>query len=112
MMTARLGQVVGLDKIASYAERLGVYDQAPHNYAMVLGADETTALRMATAYSMIVNGGKRITPTIIDRIQDRNGTTIFRAGADGFQRMAPVFLSKARTAASPSWRQSRMTRSL
>jgi penicillin-binding protein 1A len=81
MMTARLGQVVGLDKIASYAERLGVYDQAPHNYAMVLGAGETTALRMATAYSMIVNGGKRITPTIIDRIQDRNGTTIFRADA-------------------------------
>jgi penicillin-binding protein 1A len=48
---------------------------------MVLGAGETTALRMATAYSMIVNGGKRITPTIIDRIQDRNGTTIFRADA-------------------------------
>src|SRR5689334_9106886 len=46
---------------------------------MVLGAGETTALRMATAYSMIVNGGKRITPTIIDRIQDRNGVTIFRA---------------------------------
>jgi penicillin-binding protein 1A len=79
MMTARLGQVVGLDKIGSYAQRLGVYDEAPHNYAMVLGAGETTALRMATAYSMIVNGGKRIKPTIIDRIQDRTGVTIFRA---------------------------------
>jgi penicillin-binding protein 1A len=91
MMTARLGQVIGLDKIASYAERLGVYDQAPHNFAMVLGAGETTVLRMATAYSMIVNGGKRITPTIIDRVQDRNGTTIFRADArpcDGCEGVA------------------------
>jgi len=79
MMTARLGQVVGLDKVASYAERLGVYDEAPRNYAMVLGAGETTVLRMATAYSMIVNGGKRITPTLIDRVQDRHGVTIFRA---------------------------------
>jgi penicillin-binding protein 1A len=81
MMTARLGQVVGLDKVAGYAERLGIYDRAPQNFAMVLGAGETTALRMASAYSMIVNGGKRITPTLIDRVQDRNGTTIFRADA-------------------------------
>jgi penicillin-binding protein 1A len=46
---------------------------------MVLGAGETTPLRMTAAYAMLVNGGKRITPTFIDRIQDRNGATIFRA---------------------------------
>jgi penicillin-binding protein 1A len=79
MMTARLGQVVGLDVVAGYAERFGVYDKAPRNYAMVLGAGETTVMRMTAAYAMIVNGGKKITPTIIDRIQDRHGRTIFRA---------------------------------
>ena len=45
---------------------------------MALGAGETTLLRMTTAYAMLVNGGKRITPTLIDRVQDRNGKTIFR----------------------------------
>jgi penicillin-binding protein 1A len=79
MMTARLGQVVGVDIVAEYAERLGVYDHAPHNFAMFLGAGESTPLRMTAAYAMIVNGGKRISPTFIDRIQDRHGTTIVRA---------------------------------
>jgi penicillin-binding protein 1A len=79
LMTARLGQVVGLDTVAEYAERFGVYDKAPRFYSMVLGVGETTPLRMAAAYGMIVNGGKRIHPTFIDRVQDRNGATIFRA---------------------------------
>jgi len=51
----------------------------PREYSMVLGAGETTPLRMTAAYAMLVNGGKRITPTFTDRIQDRNGATIFRA---------------------------------
>jgi penicillin-binding protein 1A len=51
----------------------------PREYSMVLGAGETTPLRMTAAYAMLVNGGKRITPTFIDRIQDHNGATIFRA---------------------------------
>ncbi|HEY0526928.1 MAG TPA: penicillin-binding protein 1A [Stellaceae bacterium] len=79
MMTARLGQVVGLDTVADYVERFGVMDQMPRQYAMLLGAGETTVMRMTTAYSMLVNGGKRIKPTLIDRIQDRNGATVFRA---------------------------------
>ncbi|MBV9521971.1 MAG: penicillin-binding protein, partial [Alphaproteobacteria bacterium] len=79
LMTARLGQVVGLDKVAAYVERFGVMDKMPLQYSMLLGAGETTPLRLATAYAMIVNGGKRVTPTFIDRIQDRNGTTVFRA---------------------------------
>jgi penicillin-binding protein 1A len=79
LMTARLAQVVGLDVVAEYAQKFGVIDHMPQMYSMALGAGETTVLRMVTGYSMIVNGGKKITPTLIDRIQDRDGATIFRA---------------------------------
>jgi penicillin-binding protein 1A len=79
MMTARLGSIVGLDKVADYVEKFGIMDHMPEQYSMLLGAGETTPLRLATAYAMIVNGGKRVTPTFIDRVQDRNGKTIFRA---------------------------------
>jgi len=51
----------------------------PHEYSITLGSGETTPMRLTAAYAMLVNGGKRITPTVIDRVQDRNGKTIFRA---------------------------------
>jgi penicillin-binding protein 1A len=78
LMTVRLAQAVGMDKVASYAERFGVVDKLPQVLAMSLGAGETTPLRMATAYGQLANGGKKITPTLIDRIQDRHGKTIYR----------------------------------
>jgi penicillin-binding protein 1A len=79
MMTARLGAVVGLDKVAHTVETFGILDHMPLQYAMLLGAGETTPLRLATAYAMLVNGGKRVTPSFIDRVQDRDGKTIARA---------------------------------
>jgi penicillin-binding protein 1A len=79
MLTARLGQTVGLEKVAEVVQRFGIIDHMPLEYSMLLGAGETTLLRQATGYSMIVNGGKRVTPTFIDRIQDRDGKTVFRA---------------------------------
>ncbi len=79
MMTARLGAVVGLDKVAHTVETFGILDRMPLQYAMLLGAGETTPLRLATAYAMLVNGGKRVTPSFIDRVQDREGKTIARA---------------------------------
>ncbi len=78
LMTVRLAQTVGMEKVADYAERLRVMDNIPRQLSMSIGAGETTLLRLTTAYAMIVNGGKDITPTLIDRIQDRNGTTVFR----------------------------------
>jgi len=78
-MTVRAATIVGIEPIAETIERFGIMDHMPHEYSMVLGAGETTPLRMTAAYAMLVNGGKRITPTFIDRIQDRNGATIFRA---------------------------------
>jgi penicillin-binding protein 1A len=78
VMTVRLAQDVGMPLIAEYAKRFGVYDDMPAYLSFALGAGETTVLRMVTAYSMFANGGKRIKPTLIDRIQDRYGHTIFR----------------------------------
>ena len=79
LITARLGIAVGLPVVASYVERFGIMDQMPLEYSMLLGAGETSVIRLTTAYAMIVNGGRRIVPSFIDRVQDRNGATIFKA---------------------------------
>jgi len=77
-VTVRLAQDIGMPLIGEYAKRFGVYDDVPNFLSYALGAGETTVLRMATAYSMFDNAGKRIKPTLIDRIQDRYGHTIFK----------------------------------
>jgi penicillin-binding protein 1A len=77
-MTVRLADSLGLTKIADLAQRLGIYDKMPNQLAMALGAGETTLLKMTTAYSIIANGGKKVDATLIDRIQDRYGHTIYR----------------------------------
>jgi penicillin-binding protein 1A len=79
VMSARTAAILGIDPVARTIERFGIMDHAPREYSIALGAGETTPLRLTAAYAMLVNGGKRITPTLIDRIQDRNGATIFRA---------------------------------
>jgi penicillin-binding protein 1A len=78
LMTVRLAADMGMPLVAEYAERFGVYDHMNPVLAMSLGAGETTVLRMVSAYSVIANGGKQIKPTLIDRIQDRYGKTIFK----------------------------------
>jgi penicillin-binding protein 1A len=80
-VTVRLAQDIGMPLIGEYARRFGVYDELPNYLSYALGAGETTALRMVTAYSMIANGGRRVKPTLIDRIQDRYGHTIFKHDA-------------------------------
>ena len=77
-MTVRLAQDVGMPLIAEYAKRFGVYDDLPTYLSFALGAGETTVLRMVTAYSMFDNGGRRVKPTLIDRIQDRYGHTVYK----------------------------------
>jgi penicillin-binding protein 1A len=78
LMTVRLAQTIGMERVAEYAERFGIVDDLPETLAMALGAKETTLIRLTTGYAMLVNGGKRISPTLIDRVQDRLGRTVFR----------------------------------
>jgi penicillin-binding protein 1A len=78
LMTIRLARDVGMPLIAEYSKRFGIYDDLLPVLAMALGAGETTVLRMTAAYGMLANGGRRIKPTLIDRIQDRYGATIFK----------------------------------
>jgi penicillin-binding protein 1A len=80
-VTVRLAQDIGMPLISEYARRFGVYDELPNYLSYALGAGETTVMRMVTAYSMIANGGRRVKPTLIDRIQDRYGHTIFKHDA-------------------------------
>jgi penicillin-binding protein 1A len=78
LMTIRLAQEIGMPVVASYAERFGVYDEMGPYLANSLGAEETTLYKMVTSYAMFANGGERIEPTLVDRIQDRTGKTIYR----------------------------------
>ena len=81
LMTVRLADAVGMKNVVETAKRLGVVDDMPPYLSFALGAGETTLLRLTAAYAMLDNGGKRIAPTLIDRIQDRHGKTAFRHDA-------------------------------
>lgn len=78
VMTVRLAKDLGMPLIADYAKMFGIYDKLNPVLAMALGAGETTDMRMTAAYATIANGGRKIVPTLIDRIQDRYGKTIYR----------------------------------
>jgi penicillin-binding protein 1A len=78
LMTVRLAKAIGMVPVIRNAKAFGIVDDMPGELAMALGAGETTLARLSTAYAMLANGGKRITPTLIDRVQDRAGTTVFK----------------------------------
>ncbi len=78
LMTVRIAQQIGMDRVALYAEKFGVYQNMPHHLSYALGAGETTLFKMVAAYGMFANGGKRVVPTLVDRVQDRFGETLYR----------------------------------
>lgn len=78
LMTVRLAQDVGMEKVAEYAKKMGVNPDLPPLLSMSLGAGETKLINMATAYGIMVNGGKKVEPYLIERIQDRTGKTIYK----------------------------------
>ncbi len=78
LMTVRLAQDVGMDKVAAMAKRLGVDDNLPQLLSMSLGADDTRLVDMVTAYAVFVNGGKKVTPYLIEQIQDRYGKSLYK----------------------------------
>ncbi len=78
LMTVRLAHHVGMDKVVETAKRFGADPTLKPHLANALGASETTLFEITSAYAMLVNGGKKIVPTFIDRIQNRYGETIFQ----------------------------------
>ncbi|NJS38059.1 MAG: PBP1A family penicillin-binding protein [Rhodobacteraceae bacterium] len=78
LMTVRIAQEIGMQTVAGYAERFGVYDRMGPFLANSLGAQETTLFKMVAAYAMFANGGERVEPTLVDRVQDRYGRTVYR----------------------------------
>ncbi|MBM5782016.1 MAG: penicillin-binding protein 1A [Pelagibacterales bacterium] len=76
--TVKMADQIGLDKIVDVVKRFGVNDNPQKIYSLVLGSTETSLLRIVSAYAMIVNGGHKITPSMIEKIQDRNGSTVYR----------------------------------
>ena len=77
-VTARVATDIGMPAVSEFAERFGVYDRLPPYPAMSLGSGETSPWRLSKAYAAFVNGGKEVTPTLLDRVQDRRGTTLFK----------------------------------
>ena len=78
VMTARLAHTIGMESVAQTVERMGVYEKLPRFLANSLGAEVTTLLKMTTGYAEFVNGGRKLEPTLIDRVQDRFGKTIYK----------------------------------
>ncbi len=78
-MTVRLAQMLGIKAIQSVAERFGIYPHPARNFSIALGSYETTVLRLVTAYAMLANGGLKVEPVLVKRVDDRSGATIYRA---------------------------------
>ncbi len=79
LMTVRIAQEIGIDKIANFAKSLKIYDNPEELISISLGSAETTLLKLTSAYSSFVNGGKLVEPIFLDRIQDSEGNTIFNS---------------------------------
>ncbi len=78
LMTVRLAHEMGMQAVKGVADRFGIFDDMPLYLSQSLGVAETTLLRMTTAYAMLVNGGRGVEPSFIDRVQDRQGRTVYR----------------------------------
>ena len=78
LMTVRIAKMLGLNKILDLSKKLDIYEEIPELLSVSLGAAETTLINLTAAYAPFVNGGKKIEPNLISRIQDRRGKTIYQ----------------------------------
>ena len=76
LMTVRIAQSLGVDKVASFSKDLGIYENPEELLSISLGSAETTLMKLTSAYSAFINGGKLVSPILIDRVQDSEGNTI------------------------------------
>ncbi|MCQ2913972.1 MAG: penicillin-binding protein 1A [Alphaproteobacteria bacterium] len=79
LITVRVARAIGIGKVVEYAKKFGISEDLPHQMSVALGSGETTVLNLANAYGMLVNGGKKISPILIDRITDRTGMTVYNS---------------------------------
>ena len=79
LMTVRIAKILGLDEILNLSKKLNIYNEIPELLSVSLGAAETTLINLTAAYATFVNGGIKIEPKLISRIQDRRGKTIFQS---------------------------------
>ncbi len=105
LMTVRLAQAIGMEKVVGYAKRFGIVDDMPNVLSMSLGAGETTLMKLTTAYAELVNGGRKIAPTLIDKVQDRQGRTIFRHDARPCDACRPTAFEGQAEPALPDLRE-------
>jgi penicillin-binding protein 1A len=107
-MTARLVYAMGTERVLDYASRLGIYDGSKRELAVFslgLGVGETSPLQLTTAYAMFVNGGRRISPIFIDRVQDRDGHTVERQDKTGCEDCNPVWAPGLQAPVIPDTRE-------
>ena len=79
LMSVRVAQKIGFDQISKITNNFGIYNDIPELLSVSLGAAETTLVQLTNAYCTFVNGGKKVRPIFIDRIQDRRGKTIYKS---------------------------------
>jgi penicillin-binding protein 1A len=79
LATLRVAEAVGLRNVAKTAEAFGVVDKFPLYYPAILGALDTTVLRMAGAYASFDELGRKVTPTLIDSVANPEGKVIWSA---------------------------------
>ncbi len=97
LMTVRIAENLGLDKVLDLSNKLEIYDDIPELLSVSLGSAETTLMNLTSAYASFLNGGRKITPTLVNRIQDRRGKTIYKAenskcyGCDKFLKESDEF---------------------
>ena len=77
-MTVRLSQLIGVDKIVEISDRFGISDNTARNFSVALGSAETNLLDLTNAYAMLVNGGKRVSPSLVERIQNSSGANLYK----------------------------------
>ena len=108
VMTVRLVNELGPQVVSDYAEAIGVYDDLPPYLSMSLGAGESTLLRMASAYALLANGGKKIEPYIYDRLQNRRGETIRKVDQRACEGCSEAWMEGLAPPVLPDVREQRM----
>ena len=78
LMTVGIAETLGLNKVLDLSNKLDIYNDIPELLSVSLGSAETTLMNLTSAYASFLNGGKKITPTLVNRIQDRRGKTIYK----------------------------------